>query len=35
MTEELLANADLEFAGEDESDNSPKNSEDEASRFLD
>lgn len=36
MTEELLANADLAFEGNDnDSDNSGKNSEDEASKFLD
>jgi hypothetical protein len=35
MTEELLANADLAFQDQDDSDNSQQNSEDEASRFLD
>ena len=35
MTEELLANADLAFQDQDDSDNSQPNSEDEASRFLD
>lgn len=35
MTEELLANADLAFDDKDDSDNSGRNSEEEASRFLD
>jgi len=35
MTEELLANADLAFQDQDDSDDSERNSEDEASRFLD